>query len=693
MSDLTPADIQFLNELHDVIAKNLANEQFGVTELAGAMSMSRSNLLRKVKKSTNLPVNQLIREARLKRAMELLQSSGSNVSEVSHQVGFNSTSYFIKCFREYYGYPPGEASNRNPSESALPEKAKTNYWKKRVWIGSAVLTIILIGILFFYYNRTTATPLPERSIVVLPFKNESSDSTNVYLINGLMESTLNNLQKIEDLRVLSRTSAEKYRNTSKSIPELATELEASYFIEGSGQKIGDQILLTIQLIEGKTDRHIWSKQYRRKATDIFTLQQEIAQNIAEEIEVAISPEVKQRIEKIPTENLEAYNEYLKGKELYYQSTGESLNEALGCFKKAVSLDSKFALAYAHIVMTEYYLDMFLINKAYTDEIDVMAEQAMVYDPKSGESLTAKALAYAHKKDYKQAVLYLEKALEYYPNSGMVLYFLTEFYSLFVPDQAKFLEYALRGAKSDLITQDSVGRGFKYFQASNAMIQAGFIDDGIRYVDKSLAYDSNAYFTRYIHVLFRFAKNQDPEMTKQSLLKEFKKDTTRVDIVKYLANLCYMSRDYKGAFQYYEIFIRQQEQLQLEIFKEENLCIAIVLRKMGKLKEAEEYRNRFKAFAESSESTIYKHALLASYYADAGDTKRTLDELNRFAEEDNYTYWILMMDHDPVFDSIKNSPEFKHVMEKIKKKFLNRQDKIQADLESKGLYPFETYLPL
>lgn len=116
MSDHSPADIQFLNELTDVIAQNLANEQFGVSELAVAMSMSRSNLLRKVKKSTNLPVNQLIREARLKRAMELLQSSGLNVSEISHQVGFNSTSYFIKCFREYYGYPPGEAGKRSASE-------------------------------------------------------------------------------------------------------------------------------------------------------------------------------------------------------------------------------------------------------------------------------------------------------------------------------------------------------------------------------------------------------------------------------------------------------------------------------------------------------------------------------------------------------------------------------------------------
>src|SRR5688572_18809877 len=210
----SPADIQFLTELHEVIAKNMANEQFGVTELADAMNMSRSNLLRKVKKSTDLPVNQLIREVRLKRAMELLQNSASNVSEVSHQVGFNSTSYFIKCFREHYGFPPGEAAKRSVTEIPQPLPYRKTTWKKVTLFGLVGGIVLLFAVLFYYYKQTMPQPL-ERSIVVLPFKNDSNDSTNVYLINGLMESTLNNLQKIEDLRVLSRTSSEKYRNTTK----------------------------------------------------------------------------------------------------------------------------------------------------------------------------------------------------------------------------------------------------------------------------------------------------------------------------------------------------------------------------------------------------------------------------------------------------------------------------------------------
>src|SRR5688572_7351429 len=288
----SPADIQFLTELHEVIAKNMANEQFGVTELADAMNMSRSNLLRKVKKSTDLPVNQLIREVRLKRAMELLQNSASNVSEVSHQVGFNSTSYFIKCFREYYGYPPGEVGKRDTTAPAeigkLPETSQDivadpkKKWKLALIAAvTAVLIIAIAG--FIFWNKPAHFGFDEeKSIAVLPFKNDSNDSTNLYLINGLMESTLNKLQLIEDLRVVSRTSVEKYRNTSKSIAEMAKELDVKYFVEGSGQKMGDHILLNIQLINATTDKHVWSKQYRRETKDIFELQEEIAKNITQE---------------------------------------------------------------------------------------------------------------------------------------------------------------------------------------------------------------------------------------------------------------------------------------------------------------------------------------------------------------------------------------------------------------------------
>ena len=141
---------------------------------------------------------------------------------------------------------------------------------KRLGIKSIfiLLATILIGYLIYasgVLNKITKSgtskdlAISEKSIAVLPFINDSNDSTNIYFINGLMESTLNNLQKFEGLRVISRTSVEKYRNNPQPIPEIARELNVNYLVEGSGQKIGNQILLHIQLIDAQHDKHLWSE--------------------------------------------------------------------------------------------------------------------------------------------------------------------------------------------------------------------------------------------------------------------------------------------------------------------------------------------------------------------------------------------------------------------------------------------------
>ena len=684
MPESTTIENDFLSQVTTVIEKNISNEKFGVSELAAEMNMSRSNLLRKVKKVTKLSVSQLINQIRLKRSMEMLRKSSLNVTEVSHQVGFSSTSYFIKCFREYYGYPPGEVGKRDTSETNSAPIHRSNRKHNLVLAGSIGL-IVALAIGFVLYESLLPSPslTLEKSIAVLPFKNDSNDSTNVYLINGLMESTLNNLQKMKDLKVISRTSVEKYRNTSKSIPEMAKELDVNYFVEGSGQKIGDGILLNIQLIEASSDKHLWARQYRREAKDIFDLQQEIAKDIAQEIKVIITPEEEKRIEKDPTDNFEAYDNFLKGKDLFYKSTPQSLMQSIPYFKNAIELDNKFALAYANSVMVYYYLDIFQVEKMYTDEINGYADKAMLLDPKLGESLIAKALAYAHKKKYESAVPYLEKALEYNPNSGLVIHFLTEFYSLYVPNPAKYLEYALKGVRLDIVSSDSTTLSFKYFHLSNALIQAGFIDEGIKYVDKSLAYNPQNPFSGYVGVLFRYAKNKDLKLTRALLIKEFEKDTSRVDIVKEVGKVCYVMRDYEGAYKYYKKFIELRDAQQLEIFKEENLSIAFVFSKMGLKEKSEESIKSFKDFADNDLS-IYKHLQLAMYYSYRGDAPKAIEHMKLFSKEDNYYYWILLLSNDPIVDPIKDMPEFKKVMSDLETKFWDNHKKMKGMLEERGL---------
>lgn len=682
MSDLS-ADNDFLNQLNAIVEKNISNEQFGVTELADAMSMSRSNLLRKVKSETGLPVNQFIRDTRLKRAMELLKKNSLNVSEVSFQVGFSSTSYFIKCFREYYGYPPGEVGKRPETDSEPIQKPRSSRSPKIMIAATAGLILVAVAALYIYKVWSFSDRTPEKSIAVLPFKNESNDSTNVYLINGLMESTLGSLQKIKDLRVISRTSSEKYRNTAKSIPEMAKELNVSYFVEGSGQKIGDQILLNIQLIDGSTDRHLWSSQYRRETKDIFRLQQEIAKSIAEEIKAIITPEEEKRITKKPTENLAAYDLFLKGQNLQALNDREKLTKAIEFFKQAIEKDSEFALAYAEVAISYYYLDVFQSNKPHTEDIGIYADKALLYDSKLGDCLVAKAVAFMAKKEFESAVPYLEKALEYNPNSAQVIGFLSDFYGLFNPNTAKYLEYALKGVRLDIASLDSGTASVTYLRLGNALIQNGFVDESLKYIDKSLDYNKKNPYSRYVKAFILLAKNGDWKKTRELLLAEYNKDTSRVDILQDIGKVSYYLRDYKGAYQYYKKFLAFRELHQLDIYKHENLIIAFVLAQVGQKKKSEELMKGYRDFLENDKS-IYRDLGYSSYYTFLGDQKKAVEHMKRFSKEDNVQYWIILfLEGDPVM-SMNKDPEFMKYFNEAKSRFWKTHDELKLILDQNNL---------
>ncbi len=198
---------------------------------------------------------------------------------------------------------------------------------------------------------TDAESVPEKSIAVLPFKNDSHDEENTYFINGILEEILTNLQFINELRVLSRTSAEQYRNQAKSIPEIARELGVNYIVERSGQKYGNHFRLRVQLIKAPKESHIWAKSYQeeiKEVKDIFNIQSQIAEAIAGELNAAISPKEKERIEKVPRQVMEAYDAYIPGRHNWRKFTPGDLEIALEYFNMAVEKDNNFALAYLGI---------------------------------------------------------------------------------------------------------------------------------------------------------------------------------------------------------------------------------------------------------------------------------------------------------------------------------------------------------
>jgi TolB-like protein/AraC-like DNA-binding protein/Tfp pilus assembly protein PilF len=685
MPDFHSVDNDFINKIEGIIEENISDELFGVSELARAAGMSRSNLLRKIKNLTKISVSQYIRQVRLKKGMELLQQTLLTVSEVSYQVGFSSASYFIKCFHDYYGYPPGEVGRRDLTTDNQGVTDKKRKYGKSVVIG--IITIIVLAsviLLILFKPFTPEQSNTEKSIAVLPFKNDSNDSTNLYLINGLMESILDNLQKVGDLRVISRTSVEKYRNNPMTIPEIAKELNVNYFVEGSGQKIGDQILLNIQLIEAPGDRHLWSEKYNREVKDIFKLEAEIAKNIVSNIQAIITPEEENRINKIPTDNFIAYDYFLKGLDLLNKGTRDNLVKAIPFFEKAIEHDSEFARAYSAIAMAYHFLDLNQVEKKYTLQVNNYADKALFLDSQLPQGLVAKALYYIDEKDYARAVSYFEKALDYNPNYDLAIGLLADLYVNYIPNTEKYLEYALRGQKIDLKTYDSMTSSIIYLHLSNAFIQCGFTDEAELYINKSLEFNPDNLFSEYVKAYILYAKNKDLSETKKLLVETLQKDTSRYDVLIETGKICYYMRDYTSAYKYFKKYLEIKKALDLDIYRSEDGKIGLVLSKIGLSVESEKYFSYYLAYAENDNS-IYKHLSLSIYYSYKGDTDKAIDELKLFSQQTNYTYWvILFLKIDPLVDNISNLSEFKKVSNDLEIKFWNNNKRIKSSLKEKGL---------
>lgn len=675
----------FINQVESIILEHLSEEQFGVSELADAMHMSRSNLLRKIKKDTQLSASQFIRQVRLKQSMKMLKETHLNVSEISYQVGFGSTSYFIKCFREQYGYPPGEARKVEPENAIEPIHPSFIEQYKHWVIGIGACLILLIVIFSIFFTNTSNKEHPiEKSIAVLPFKNESSDSSNLYFVNGLIESSINNLQKIKDLRVISRTSVEKYRHTKKNIPDIASELDVNYLVEGSGQRIDNRILLNIQLIDATKDKAIWVKQYDREVTDVFDLQNEIARKITQAIKVKVTSAERHQMEVKPTENVLAYEYYLQALDPHSRGTKEGLEESILLFEKAIEQDPEFSLPYAYIAFSYYYIDLFQKQKQYTEIINNNADKALLYNSKSAESLIAKALYYMHIKEYRLALPHLEKALEYNPNSSSVVNMLSNVYANYIPNTTKYLTYALKGIQLDIAASDSITRSYIYLNLSNALIQNGFVEEAYTYINKSLDYNPDNYFAPYAKAFILYAKHKNLEQTKGLLITELQKDTTRLDLLQEVAKLYYFQERYDTAFTYYEKFVEAKKSRDLEMYPHEDIKIGLVYEKMGLDKQASKFFSAYKQYCENDKS-IYQPASLAGWYSYQGKLDEAIEQLHLFASESDYQYWILMfMEKDPIFEPLKSHPEFSTVMQKIKDRFWDNQAILRKTLEEHDL---------
>ncbi|OBX22878.1 TolB-like protein [Gelidibacter algens] len=373
MSNQLSIDQAFINNLNTIIEDHIEDDQFGVEELAIALGISRSQLHRKLNAINGKSTSQFIREFRLEKAMDMLQDNVATASEIAYKVGFSSPSYFNTSFNQYYGYPPGEVKFRNPlndedvveippmNDNAEPVLLKRRRFNPRTYV-IASMVLILIAIISYYNfakpetNTTSEIIDPvissDNSIAVLPFRNMSGNPDNEAFCDGMTTAVISGLSKIRDIKkVISFTSMMNYRNSNKSIPEISDELKVHYILESGFQKSGNEIKINLQLIDGTSDKLIWSEEYEGKYDSVFKLQARVAEMVAKQLKAKITEEERTGIHKPSTKNMEAYANEVQGFYLLNSYSTKNIIASRKYFEKAIELDSAYADAYTSLGRT------------------------------------------------------------------------------------------------------------------------------------------------------------------------------------------------------------------------------------------------------------------------------------------------------------------------------------------------------
>jgi len=297
-------------------------------------------------------------------------------------------------------------------------KAKLFRNKSFLWGWLALVTTVTALAIAgsFYWNSATSNRID--AIAVLPLANLSGDPEQEYFANGMTEGLINDLAKIRALRVISRTSIMRYKNTDKSLPEIAEELNVDALIEGSVRMIGDQMQVTTQLVDGRSDQHLWAESYDRSLGDVLKVHREIASAIAREIDIPLSPEERQIFSKTRQVNPEAYRLFLQGK---YFTDGllQNPKKAISFYEQAIAIDTTFALAYANLAIAYNRFRVTGMSKEISSEkASHAAQKALVLDDQLSEVYIALgAVKFWQDWDWKGANELFAKAMSLHPNGA------------------------------------------------------------------------------------------------------------------------------------------------------------------------------------------------------------------------------------------------------------------------------------
>ena len=586
---------------------------------------------------------------------------------------------------------------KTESVSSVKHSDQTKPVTSTVWkIATYVSVIIIVALVAFtfvtrkkfdIYNK-----ILEKSIAVLPFRNDSRDSTNQYFINGIMEMITTNLQMVKALRVVSRTSVEQYRNNkTKSVSEIAKELDVNYIIEGSGQKFGNSFSVTTQLIKAKgKETHLWAKTYEqeiKEVNDYIRIESQIAQLIATELKITITPEEKQLIEKTPTANLTAYDFYQRGREEHTKywinnSDKADLQKAEDFYHKALKYDSAFAKAYAGLARAywdkHYWQEYFQVN--FMDSILTFTNIGLSFDNQLSEAYTLRGAYYNEIGKPEQANEEFDKAIKLNPNDWMAYSEKAIFYSN--NDFVRCIDYRQKAA--------SINRGPELpsllGEIGDAYFDAGFPDKTKYYYQEAFALNANEAKYSYGLSYIEFSLGNFEEALKLS------KKANEIDSM-YLGDLMWFStlsghneEAYICAKKLVEHYEKSGELNLLESHR-----VGYAFWKAGKIKEAEfyfneqiDYSNRSIELKRSWAQKLYTYYDLAGVYAFRGEKDKAYKNLSSFNQIQRVPFWMTMfIKSDPLFDNIRNEPEFQQIERDLEAKYQAEHERVRKWLEETG----------
>jgi len=386
--------------------------------------------------------------------------------------------------------------------------------KKPTWIYVAVVgAAFSIGLFFIgrytARNGSTASPseLPAKSIAVLPFESLSEEKGNAYFAEGIQDEIITRLAKVADLKVISRTSTQRFKSAPSDLREIAKQLGVMNILEGSVQKANDQVRVNVQLINAMTDAHLWAEIYDRKLTDIFAVESDIAKTIAEMLQVKLTGSEKTAMSKKPTENPEAHELYLKGRFFWNKRTATDLRKSIDYFNQAIEKDPGYAPAYAALAQSWKLLPAFN-GGAPQDcfpQAETAARKALALDDTSSTAHAALAsLKGLSGFDYAGAIIEYERTLQLNPNDATARQWFANDTLANIGQNERELAELKRAVELDplsLIINSNLGWAY---------IHLGRLDEAIEQLRKTVEMDGAFYYARYTLALALELKGAIPE---------------------------------------------------------------------------------------------------------------------------------------------------------------------------------------